>query len=803
MPKTTVDPARQYIALPIGGMSSAGDASAIGQDNARLIRNFLHRPGGRIDARPPFTYDGLLNISGLVTWEDIPNQQTRFGALDTSNNLYLKNVGAETYGAPFTSASTQGGRLTGFTTLRGVLYACFDDGAGNPRTIASFDGTTLIAADITAPPAVWPLNALLASRQVVSFIDRLFFMGVRIAIANIASITDSYDWTGSHWPKTNITATKQFLSGITSAFQCMLYPTSTAAQSCQIIYSRSIGPLNVGLVPIAASNTPSTAMWRFDVLGTDPLNQVPFTLEMVLWSIKANTTAYNVGDMIGGQNGFAYVCSQAGTTGTNVALGTVVNVETTDNTVKWMCIGTDVMGTMESFVPTSVAAPDFTPFYVMATVPPQTNGVVLTPRLKLYNTTQPALSVLSPIIISRIDGFADGDPRKANHGQQWTLGDFYYEFFNQFNSTTRILNVEAIMWSETSQPKEVRAINTYQPQEEAGMPTMGCVSGGRLVMAKRRAIWSFVGNTSPDAADNPILPEGPAQLGTGVIGPQAWDISADDEIFFIGETEVYRYQVGNIPLPICGDEMREEIMDHLSGTWVEDQPTYNMPLLAIDPVNREVWVYTQRGVLYCYHDMLNRLPAATAMIYNPKAKGLWSKHDVAQDGTKDVSALMFNPVTGKMMVSFGGHGLTRLDQTIGNTLDTIDAGAGIMSSAQVILRPIELFAPRIDAIIEEIAPYLVIERVGGIYLPQSGQLTMGVSYNRGLTFPNYDTVTFDPSVPRVPFPVFQFGSSVTLSLTYTGPLGAQAIAISKIEAVAQMLGSELAQVLPSQVGSNL
>jgi hypothetical protein len=61
---------------------------------------------------------------------------------------------------------------------------------------------------------------------------------------------------------------------------------------------------------------------------------------------RANSTAYNVGDVIrpATGNGFVYRCAVAGTSaGTTTTLGTVVGRETTDGTVVWENVGSGVI----------------------------------------------------------------------------------------------------------------------------------------------------------------------------------------------------------------------------------------------------------------------------------------------------------------------------------------------------------------------------------------------------------------------------------------------------------------------------
>lgn len=65
------------------------------------------------------------------------------------------------------------------------------------------------------------------------------------------------------------------------------------------------------------------------------------------WGVsRANSTAYNVGDVIrpATGNGFLYRCVVAGTTaGTVTTLGTVLGGSTTDGTATWECVGSAIV----------------------------------------------------------------------------------------------------------------------------------------------------------------------------------------------------------------------------------------------------------------------------------------------------------------------------------------------------------------------------------------------------------------------------------------------------------------------------
>ena len=223
-------------------------------------------------------------------------------------------------------------------------------------------------------------------------------------------------------------------------------------------------------------------------------------------------------------------------------------------------------------------------------------------------------------------------------------------------------------------------------------------------------MWIFKGIAD---FNEPILPETPA-MRFGCVGPMALAVSRDDEMFWIGEDRIYRMKIGaDGPTAIDTPGMFEEIMNKAAASWVESQSTYNMPLLTIDHADKDIWLYTQKGKIY---------------IYNLDTK-MWSYLDSNPAGTSaEVRSMIFDPVSNRMLVSFGGQGATRFDETC-DAQDTIVAGGGTPWNilSEVVPKPFELFAPRYEASLLEV----------GLFhnaTIQQGSITIAYSYDRGATY---------------------------------------------------------------------
>lgn len=790
---------RVVIPLPIAGMYSAGDPASIPDGYTRSITNMLLRPN-RVDSRPPAVYDNLTGVIGLGTWEDLTNRQRRFIALDATK-LYKKSTSSETWD-PGTTASTvtYGTRFLSSTNFGGRFYMAFDDGSGTLGKVFRYDGTNFKAAEWVAQDGA--ASSTVNATALAAFDNRLYLAGTAENLVNSAAASSSaYDFTA--WTLTNVTAKNLTLTSGQTV--CRLYPTSTAVNGS----SADSG----AFVAYTGSSLPTPTIIRWDLRGTNaqltsvqdtnlrhraatvaavgaPGGAVPVTIEIYLQSQRANITAYSVGDIMA-FGGFRFRCSVAGTSAAAPpAFNTATNTTTVDGgTLTWVSEGSDAIATQEFTVPSISEITTWSPVVLSCDIPAFNNTIrTFGLRLKFWNSLYSSIPTLTAIDASLKDGKTDGDPTKQNYGLQWVIGGFNYPFFNQESSSTVVgQSLYALMWTEINNPT-IRAANYYNPQDIAGTGTAVIAASNRLILFKRFGYWIMAPTSDPDI---PILPE-TTRAGIGCIGPQALSI-LDDEVFFVADREIYRMKVGYEPKPICGDAMREEIMDHSSSTWVESQSTYKMPILTIDEKNREVYVYVQKGKLYVYHLGDAETPGVVRP-YTPE-KGQWTVVDLQG---KEVQAMAYNRATGEMEISLGGFGLVRLDPT-SPLKDVIDNTASQYSvDHTIIFKPIEQFAPRYDALVEEIALYHTATA------SQSGQtLTAYISTDRGQTYPYQITAVFDQTVARIPIPVWQMAPSITLKVVYSGKTGQTVFGLSRAEATLNVKRGEYPQTTPTLSGATL
>lgn len=746
------EPRSREIEIKItGGEWTGGNPGTPREGFATRLRN-VRLNAGVWEARPQFTYDNLASIRSLAHWEDDDSKMTRLVAVDASGNLYAKATDSETWGSA-ASGAVWGARVTATASYRGTLYGLCSNTLGVPTAAFSYDGS---AVDTS------PFNSTIYARTFTIFKDRAFLAYPRVTVTPANS--DVYDWTA--WTKTNATISN-IVSGGTTV--CRVFPTSTAAE-CSV--------MSPAIVTVAASNDEVPYVLLHGIRAVDATNTVPLTLETHISSTMVSAgAAVTVGQMYT-SGGYIYRVTTAGTTaGAAPSWTTTVGGTNTWGTATFTNEGTTKIAAYETDL---LSRTDATlPIWngVELAVPARTNSVSLAYKLRFANTETTLLSALSPIDVSMKDGATDGDPNKKNFGLQITAGDYYYPFYNADDSASATVDLDEIVWSEVGDPKRIRAQNTYNMTGTAGYPTAAIVAGGRLIVFKRRAMMMFAAVDDPDIV---ILPESDERVGVGCLGPKALDIFEDD-VYLIAENEIYRWRPGKDPEPLCGDAMRDEIMNKSSASWVESQSApANVPLLRIDHKQREMWVYTQKGRIF---------------VYNIDQRA-WSEYEVGGDADNtsghQVCDMAYNPTTGCMYVAFttattGTAGLSRADATQAGANDQISAGDGLPVFKDIILRPIE-FAGREDFCLEEMKVQHAATAT------QTGQTLVAYqSFDQGATFEVFSSESLAPSTTgsyeTLVLPYFVTSDSMTPRLVHSGNGGAESFNVSHFRVVVEVMSA--------------
>lgn len=744
----------------------------------RAMDNMVSRPGG-FRKRPPFTYDSLDPGSprGLGVWDDHANKVQRLFAVadgTTGLSLYLKDASGEGWSSEITSTIGTSNYLAAYTTYRSVLYLTLaSDGTAAvvPEAIASFNGTALTANPIGGET----LYALTVS----SFVDRLFLGYVRASVTNQLGTTVAYDPTG--WTATNVTTTN-ITNGSTVTGR--ITPTNTGTASIR----------KDGVYTVAASTTDTSVVFRSDLRNQSPTYEMPMTLEVYYSQAWVADTAMAVGAIRVPTtlNGYRYrvtaIATDAKThAATEPLWPTVVGTTIVDDQVTWICDGKEQIASQSITLPTITEESTFIPYWVRATVPPMPASAGIGVRLKFGNAAISTIE-LAPVDISYKDGLTDGNLNKNNRGQQLTVGKFFYPFFNQQSSATATADLDNdIYWTETSDPNTVLGSNYYYLRDAPGKMTASAVVGGRYVAFKRRGMWVFQGTDDPN---NPLQLERYCD-NVGCVSPRAVCVF-EDKLYFIGESEVYVYEPGGEPTPLCGDAVRTEIVGNTSAF-------QSFTGIGFHPVNRDILLRARDdGYTYVYN-------------IDRKHWSRWSTLTTNVSGTVDSSGVgyytwcastgnLYSVVQTANAPPANIYGVYRM--AAGSTGQDGPSSDRDVTS-YVTLRPVETFFPSREFCIDEV----------GIYHSVTGAQTnntfeVQISLDGGNTFAKYNRVTIPVLTGEGEgawtwVPVRQLSQRAVIRLYHTGDAGGSMFNVSAVAAKVREVGPQRNISTPTQGAASL
>lgn len=639
------------------GVWSGGDGATIPAGHCRRLRN-ARKVNDVWTKRPRLVFDTLANVHSLALWDDTDADVTRLVAIDTSGNLRVKSLADETWGSVL--GTVTGTRLVSYASYRGKLWGAMDDGAGTPVSLFSFDGLTVDSA---------PLSSSIVGELLLFYKSRMHILHPRVTITNLlpwqaAYSASAYAVSGGLWSLSNVDARDVFADGPTVIGEVIPFATTGA-----YLYHT--------IKTVSGTTEPQVINWLSHLHNTATNYQMPITLEIHIKHAWAAAAAYVADEIVtpSASNGYRYRCVTAGTSGATepATWTTTIGATVADGTVTWLCDATNVApgGQYRGVIPSAALQPSYSLYSLQATLPPTPTNYTVEAHIIFGNESSPTIE-LWPIHIGFRDGLADGDKSKKNFGQQVTNGDYFFPFFNVESDTPPVIDLDQDIWSEVAEPGIIRAANSFSFSGAAGYPQAAILFDGRMYVGKRRSYIALVPSSDENLV---ILPETEETLGIGYLAQQAIAVHAG-VLYWIAENSVYslRAGAGQVPVDICGDKMRGEIMAKGS-RWVENRTSpCNTPLLEVDSKFGHIYVYTQSGKVF---------------IFDIRS-GAWSTMDAGGDSSADpigqeISAMRYNPVTGHMYFAFGTAalgvpGLARLDASMAGPQNGLQLVARILAA---------------------------------------------------------------------------------------------------------------------------
>jgi hypothetical protein len=752
---------KKTISLPLGGMHAGGANLLIPEGATRFMQNMVRRPGPIWQKRQPLTVARTFaadeTVLGFILWDDRTSGAVRAVLVRSAANVtapHSLEATSSIYTTPFISAGAVAGTanigpVTSFANMNGaVYYALADDIDGttdDPSGLHSFDGSSVVQ---------YPLGGeTIAARCLASYIGRLFLGYVKATITNQLGTSNAYDMSG--WTNTNTTV-ENITNG--STITCRVTPTNTTTAQR---YLRN-------QYTVAASTTETTLHYLCQVRNTSPTYAMPVTPEIFYSEIWAVNTAYLADDIRvpTTANGYHYRVTVAGTShaATEPTWPTTIGTTVTDGTVTWICAGRDALASAPRTIPNRSQERKFTAIVLRGSVSAHPRAVKFGVRFK-FGTPSVTTYELHAVEVSYKDGLTDGDLRKANWGQQLTVGKFAYPFVNtQSAATSTLKHEDRVYWTDASDPTTIEGDNYHTLNEAPGAITAMCVVSRRLVVFKAQGIWIFAPG---DTDDQPIILEQFVPV-VGCKGPLAATVF-EDKIYFIGNPhEIYRFEVGGYPEPLGGDAMRGRF------AFVASEGTTSIRYnIAVDGKHRDL--YAHCGVTESYVLDLD--------------SGSWSIIDTSDDLVVP-RAFAYNPYTSAMYstTSMGtGASPWYISDDATSAVDDGVPGGGAVE-AYIEFRPLATYAPRKRMKLIDVG---FLNLTTGSQTSQTAKVEVsmdgGATWSKSITF----TVPTTPSstiADRVAVRGFQVqGNNLAVRLYHSGKGGGEMFRLAAADAVVQIL----------------
>ncbi len=720
---------RRFIPIPLGSVVRVGDTPHQPADVSREMRNVFHMPGPRVEKRPPWASDIAGNAPPVTSsiaymkWSDDTNDVTRLIA--ASGDIRVKDAVTESWAAPIVGAIAG---VRDYANYQNSVWWMANDAGGVPQRY-KYDGVDL---DID------PFRERLSSETMCAWKNRIWMFNVYEFVLNRIGAVNAYG-SGGDWVFTNVDVKLIVSNGRT---MISWTPNNVASAKGEIA--------NGYYVPASTKDT--TLVLTSSLMGLAPLYNMPMSIEIFVSQAAPRNTLISAGIIRRPTtpNGFRYRAKVGGTTAVgepvwNAAPGS----ETTDGgTVIWVNEGSEVLASSPNDIGSSRDNGGKPELYgVVANVPAQAEDMLAGIRIKFGTEARPAWE-LHPVVVGMKDGLLDGDPRKANWGQQLTVGRYFYDFFNMQTADEAAIHYpNRILVTEAGIPTEIRSDVYYDVVDGDG--------GGTVIRPVRNSLLAFKRDTITiyDIVEGPAASKLPVRYrdtvhAVGCLGPRAFDYFNGAAVF-VGENEVYLFDggEGSQPIPLAGEAMREAIFAR-DADWIEDQLVANRPILRVDEKRKLMRLYTQKGVVW---------------VYSFESKK-WASQTVTSDANDGASEIIdMAAFRNRMYVLASTNGPVREDPTA--TQDYVN-GIGLVNvTAEMMLHPFEVI-PLTDTTIETIEIHGEITAANGIVIAD-------VSFDGGVTWPAEHRVTV-PVVAAQPIviPLWQTNRRLDVRLRHVGFAGA-------------------------------
>ena len=331
-----------------------------------------------------------------------------------------------------------------------------------------------------------------------------------------------------------------------------------------------------------------------------------------------------------------------------------------------------------------------------------------------------------------------------------------------------------VMWSETDDPTWWRGINYYDVTHSPGPVTAVRPLAGRLTVHKNNGLTILRSNAD---ADNPVQFEEHHEH-VGAVSCRAID-SHEGVQFFVGQDEVYRFAVGQLPEPFAGPAEREFLFPATAATVA----------LAIDPIHREISIHARSTYISIYNYEIN----AWAQLFVPNSAG--ANQAVRQflfgESSWQGRGMLVLPVDGRV--------------TKAVSTDTVDTRGGVTFpvTGRIVFPAVETDPPT-DITLERA---FMKHRITTAQNP-ADEISFAVSFDGGVTYPNYNDLAASPlSTGGVtvlpPAELDQTGPRVMLMIQYTGRAGKNAFNFYGGWIVLGIRGAEVPNFDAVPMGDNL